>query len=91
MLRTANSHDPKGRSSSRFDASLSTDAGDQLPGSLTTTRTGLTPASDSTLTITIKSSQTSNVICWAHSRLLLMLLRVVAPVVMQRVQYRGGV
>ncbi len=47
MLRTGESHDPKGRSSSRFDAGLSTDAGDQLPGSLTTTWTGLTPAGDS--------------------------------------------
>lgn len=49
MLRTGESHDPKGRSSSRFDAGLSTDAGDQLPGSLTTTWTGLTPAGDSKL------------------------------------------
>lgn len=31
MLRTVNWHDPKGRLSSRFDAGLSTDAGDQLP------------------------------------------------------------
>ena len=50
MLRTGKSHDPKGRSSSRFDAGLSTDAGDQLPGSLTTTWTGLTPAGDNRLT-----------------------------------------
>ena len=50
MLRTGKSHDPKGRLSSRFDADLSTDAGDQLPGSLATTRTGLTPASDDGLT-----------------------------------------
>jgi len=49
MLRTGESHDPKGRSSSRFDAGLSTDAGDQLPGSLTTTWTGLAPAGDSKL------------------------------------------
>ncbi len=46
MLRTGESHDPKGRSSSRFDAGLSTDAGDQLPGSLTITWTGLAPAGD---------------------------------------------
>ena len=56
MLRTVNSHDPKGRLSSRFDADLSIDAGDQLPGSLTTTRTGLTPAGDTTLTITSSTS-----------------------------------
>jgi hypothetical protein len=49
MLRTGESHDPKGRSSSRFNAGLSTDAGDQLPGSLTTTWTGLAPAGDSKL------------------------------------------
>ena len=49
MLRTDKSHDPKGRLSSRFDADLSTNAGDQLPGSLTTTRTGLTPAGNITL------------------------------------------
>jgi hypothetical protein len=67
MLRTANSHDPKGRLSSRFDADLSIDAGDQLPGSLTTTRTGLTPASNSTLTITSQHHLT-DVIFWAHSR-----------------------
>ncbi len=46
MLRTGESHDPEGRLSSRYDAGLSTDAGDQLPGSLATTRTGLTPAGD---------------------------------------------
>lgn len=57
MLRTDNSHDPKGRLSSRFDADLSIDAGDQLPGSLTTTRTGLSPAGDNTLAITSSSSQ----------------------------------
>jgi len=50
MLRTGESHDPEGRLSSRFDAGLSTDAGDQLPGSLATTRTGLTPAGDDGLT-----------------------------------------
>ena len=50
MLRTGESHDPKGRLSSRFDAGLSTDAGDQLLGSLVTTRTGLTPAGDDGLT-----------------------------------------
>ena len=44
MLRTGESHGPEGRLSSRFDAGLSTDAGDQLPGSLVTTRTGLSPA-----------------------------------------------
>jgi hypothetical protein len=51
MLRTGESHDPKGRLSSRFDDGLSTDAGDQLPGSLATTRTGLTPAGDDGLTV----------------------------------------
>ncbi len=62
MLRTDNSHDPKGRLSSRFDADLSINAGDQLPGSLTTTRTGLTPAGNNTLTIyvTIITSLTSS-------------------------------
>ena len=62
MLRTINSHDPKGRLSSRFDADLSIDTGDQLPGSLTTTRTGLTPAGNTTLTITSSTShpQTSS-------------------------------
>ena len=50
MLRTGKSHDPKGRSSSRFDAGLSTDAGAQLPGSLTTTWTALAPAGDNRLT-----------------------------------------
>ena len=49
MLRTGESHDPKGRLSSRFDAGLSTDAGDQLPGSLVTTRTGLAPAGNDEL------------------------------------------
>ena len=62
MLRTDNSHDPKGRLSSRFDADLSIDTGDQLPGSLTTTRTGLTPAGNTTLAITSSTShpQTSS-------------------------------
>ena len=57
MLRTDNSHDPKGRLSSRFDADLSINAGDQLPGSLTTTWTGLSPAGDNTLAITSSTSQ----------------------------------
>ena len=71
MLRTGKSHDPKGRSSSRFDAGLSTDAGDQLPGSLTTTWTGLTPAGDNKLAHQANGITSFSPTLWAHSRLLL--------------------
>jgi hypothetical protein len=68
MLRTGESHDPKGRLSSRFDAGLSTDAGDQLPGSLATTRTGLTPAGDDGLTAGPGGITSPGPTRWAHSR-----------------------
>ena len=71
MLRTGESHDPKGRSSSRFDAGLSTDAGDQLPGSLTTTWTGLAPAGDNRLTHQANGITSFGPTLWAHSRCLL--------------------
>ena len=44
MLRTGRSHTPEGRLSLHFDADLSIDAGSQLPGTLVSPRTGLTPA-----------------------------------------------
>ncbi len=71
MLRTGESHDPKGRSSSRFDAGLSTDAGDQLPGSLTTTWTGLAPAGDSKLAHQSQRHHLLGPTLWAHSRFVL--------------------
>jgi len=71
MLRTGESHDPTGRSSSRFDAGLSTDAGDQLPGSLTTTWTGLAPAGDNKLAHQANGITSSDPTFWAHSRSLL--------------------
>ena len=71
MLRTGESHDPKGRSSSRFDDGLSTDAGDQLPGPLTTTWTGLTPAGDNKLAHQTNSITSSGPTLWAHSRVVL--------------------
>lgn len=43
MLRTGRSHTPKGRLSLHFDADLSIDARSQLPGTLVSPRTGLTP------------------------------------------------
>jgi hypothetical protein len=70
MLRTGESHDPKGRLSSRYGAGLSTDAGDQLPGSLATTRTGLTPAGDDGLTAGPQASPPHGPTSWAHSRIL---------------------
>lgn len=44
MLRTGRSHAPEGRLSPHFNADLSIDAGSQLPGTLASPRTGLTPA-----------------------------------------------
>jgi hypothetical protein len=44
MLRTGRLHAPAGRLSLHFDAALSNDAGSQLPGTLASPRTGLTPA-----------------------------------------------
>jgi hypothetical protein len=44
MLRTGRSHAPEGRLSLHFDADLSIDAGSQLPRTLVSPRTGLTPA-----------------------------------------------
>ncbi|MDQ3663007.1 MAG: hypothetical protein M3454_18555, partial [Actinomycetota bacterium] len=68
MLRTGESHGPEGRLSSRFDAGFSTDTGDQLPGSLATTRTGLAPAGDDGLTAGPQASPPHDPACWAHSR-----------------------
>lgn len=58
MLRTGKLHGPKGRLSSRFGGGFSADAGDQLPGSLAITRTGLSPVGDAELTIQSKASPT---------------------------------
>lgn len=44
MLRTGRLHAPEGRLSLHFDATISSDAGSQLPGTLASPRTGLTPA-----------------------------------------------
>jgi hypothetical protein len=71
MLRTGESHGPKGRLSSRFDGGLSTGAGDQLPGSLATTRTGLAPAGDDGLTAGPSGITSSDPASWAHSQVLL--------------------
>lgn len=44
MLRTGRLHAPEGRLSLHFDATISSDAGSQLPGTLASPRTGLPPA-----------------------------------------------
>lgn len=44
MLRTGRLHAPEGRLSLHFDATISGDAGSQLPVTLASPRTGLAPA-----------------------------------------------